>query len=186
MEIEHHLHQHLLTLCENYIDNGRHICHSCGNPSFDKSLVAATVSLIPADALLATKLDFQVVSLFASFSGPNRFSSVTVHIVLSDLKKNLVLIAIFVRKITEIISSVVICMCDFQIGFECLAIFVKYHEVREHIQHFDHFHPLTLLEVDIIRHCKLCHKSINGRRSYGYAPYKFYIHGSCSEFLQEI
>ncbi|KDO57149.1 hypothetical protein CISIN_1g038894mg [Citrus sinensis] len=87
--------------------------------------------------------------------------------------------------------------CDFYLDLDCAseepstkrnAYFrdeCKYHEVGENIEHYSHFHRLTLLEeVDLEMKCKLCYKNIHGP-SYGCTPCMFYIHKSCAELPQK-
>ncbi|KAK9233294.1 hypothetical protein WN943_023543 [Citrus x changshan-huyou] len=87
--------------------------------------------------------------------------------------------------------------CDFYLDLNCAseepstkrnAYFrdeCKYHEVGENIEHYSHFHRLTLLEeVDLEMKCKLCYKNIHGP-SYGCTPCMFCIHKSCAELSQK-
>ncbi|GAY63468.1 hypothetical protein CUMW_225880 [Citrus unshiu] len=77
-------------------------------------------------------------------------------------------------------------LCDFQIGVGCASKLVKYHQDQQHVEHFSHHHPLTLLKLDDVMNCRLCLKTISDGSSYGCAPCKFYIHSSCRELPQEI
>lgn len=199
-EIEHCvLHQHPLTLCE-INGEGELFCPRCGDPFLDQSYNCkrcqfcpqrcSVCMTTPSGSFYICKLCWPKSPLFhKSCIEFTKDIQISFHphsslYVEGECSPSDRLSRCHFCKQKPLHYKFCCDKCAFQIHFGCALKLIKYHKGREHIQHFSHSQPSTLLDLGNVN-CRICKKSIQGP-SLSCVPCEFYIHQSCCELKQEI